>query len=73
MNNEILRSLRNREDLKGFCGVCPYRYVCGGCRARAYAYYGDIKAPDPGCIYNKKEWLKIKEKKEEKKIVLLKA
>ena len=60
INNEILNSLRSREDLKGFCGACQYRYVCGGCRARAYAYYGDIKAPDPGCIYNKDEWEKLK-------------
>ena len=27
--------------------------VCGGCRARAYQYFNDITAPDPGCIYNK--------------------
>jgi MoaA/NifB/PqqE/SkfB family radical SAM enzyme len=43
-------SLRDRDNLKGRCGHCTYKYICGGCRARAYAYYGDYLAPDPGCI-----------------------
>ncbi len=52
----VFETLRNRELLKGYCGKCPFKYVCGGCRARAYAYFKDITAPDPGCILNKKEW-----------------
>jgi radical SAM protein with 4Fe4S-binding SPASM domain len=51
-NAEVMQSLRERHDLKGHCGVCDYKYVCGGCRARAYAYFNDIKAPDIGCINN---------------------
>jgi len=51
--NEVLNNLRNKDILEGFCGKCDYRYYCGGCRARAYAYTGDYLAPDPGCIYNK--------------------
>ncbi len=51
--NEVLSNLRNKDILEGFCGKCDYRYYCGGCRARAYAYTGDYLAPDPGCIYNK--------------------
>ena len=58
-NSPLFKQLRNRELLKGFCGKCPYKYICGGCRARAYAYYGDPLAPDPGCILNKAEWEKI--------------
>ncbi len=50
--SSILKYLRNREQLKGFCRKCLYRNVCGGCRARAYAYFEDLLAPDPGCIYN---------------------
>lgn len=46
----LFKMLRDREQLKGACGDCPYKYICGGCRARAYAYYGDVLAPDPGCI-----------------------
>ena len=55
----ILNKLRDKDLIKGFCGTCPYRYVCGGCRARAYAYFNDILAPDPGCIYNIKYWKKL--------------
>jgi len=51
-NAEVMQSLRERHDLKEHCGSCDYRNVCGGCRARAYAYFNDIKAPDIGCINN---------------------
>jgi hypothetical protein len=37
--------------LGGKCGVCEYRQVCGGCRARAFALEGDILAADPSCAY----------------------
>ena len=47
--NDVLKKLRDKDSIK-VCGECPYRYVCGGCRARAYAYYGDYLAPDPGCV-----------------------
>ena len=56
--NEVLSNLRNKDILEGFCGKCDYRYYCGGCRARAYAYTGDYLAPDPGCIYNKEVYEK---------------
>ena len=55
----VLQTLRDRSLLKGYCAECPYKYVCGGCRARAYAYFRDITAPDPGCILNKEYWDKI--------------
>src|SRR6266540_3681294 len=43
---------RLREDrLGGKCGVCEYRQVCGGCRARAFATTGDVLAADPACAY----------------------
>ncbi len=48
----LLDSLCDRSDLKEHCGKCEHRAVCGGCRARAYAYFGDFKGPDPGCINN---------------------
>jgi len=50
LNSKVLNDLRDRDRLKGRCSRCEYRYVCGGCRARAYAYFGDYLAPDPGCI-----------------------
>lgn len=58
----LFEQLRDRNNLKGFCKECPYKYICGGCRARAYGYYGDPLAPDPGCIYNLKDWQQLKQK-----------
>ena len=49
-NSEVMLKLRNKDLIKPPCGECPYRYVCGGCRARAYSYHGDYLAPDPGCL-----------------------
>ncbi len=58
--SEILRTVRERDEFEDSCGSCPYRYVCGGCRARAYAYFGDLRAPDPGCIRNREAWDRLK-------------
>jgi len=58
-NSDVLDKLRDREAEDYACRTCAFRYVCGGCRARAYAYYDDILAPDPGCILMEKEWEKI--------------
>ena len=60
-NAPLLRQLRDRSQLKGFCGQCPYKYVCGGGRARAYGYTGDVMGPDPGCIYNLRVWREVAE------------
>ncbi|WP_209683389.1 heme b synthase [Methanohalophilus levihalophilus] len=49
--SELFNSLRDYELLKGKCGKCSYRNVCGGCRARAYAATGDYLAEEPYCIY----------------------
>ena len=47
----VFRNLRNREKtLKGICGECEYRTICGGCRGRAFAYSGDYLAEDPRCF-----------------------
>jgi radical SAM protein with 4Fe4S-binding SPASM domain len=51
-NNPILKELRNRTFLKDACELCEYKYFCGGCRARAYAYKNDYLAGDIGCINN---------------------
>jgi radical SAM protein with 4Fe4S-binding SPASM domain len=44
-------SFQDRNVLKGKCGVCEYRELCGGCRNRAYAYTSDMYASDPACPY----------------------
>ena len=55
--NKLLEELRNKDLIKK-CGECEYRYYCGGCRARAYGYFGDHLMPDPGCIRNKEYYEK---------------
>ena len=47
----LFRSLRDPDALSGKCGVCPFRGVCGGSRARAYAVTGDPLAAEPDCAY----------------------
>jgi radical SAM protein with 4Fe4S-binding SPASM domain len=37
--------------LGGRCGACEFSKVCGGCRCRAFATYGDYLAEDPACGY----------------------
>ncbi len=54
LNSELFNALRDRNNLKEACGRCSYKYTCGGCRARASAYYEDIQASDPGCVLAKK-------------------
>ena len=49
--HRLFKDLRNVEALKGKCGVCEYRDVCGGQRGRAYGVTGDYLASDPGCAY----------------------
>jgi radical SAM protein with 4Fe4S-binding SPASM domain len=51
-------SFRNRTILKGKCGVCEYREICGGCRNRAYALTGDIYGQDDACVYIPQEMRK---------------
>jgi AdoMet-dependent heme synthase len=50
-NSELFRALRDPDRLKGKCGVCEYREVCGGSRARAYAMTGDYLAAEPFCTH----------------------
>ena len=47
----IFEALRDVSQLKGKCGVCEYRFVCQGCRARAYGCTGDFLAEEPYCTY----------------------
>ncbi|MGA8943878.1 MAG: TIGR04053 family radical SAM/SPASM domain-containing protein [Thermoactinomyces sp.] len=47
----VLKELRNPDNYKGKCGVCEFRYVCGGSRSRAYAVTGDYLESEPFCVY----------------------
>jgi len=50
-DNKDLAKMRDSESLEGKCGVCGYRQVCGGCRARAYAATNNYMAEEPFCAY----------------------
>jgi radical SAM protein with 4Fe4S-binding SPASM domain len=50
-NSSLFRALRDSSQLKGKCGRCEFRDVCGGSRARAYANSGDPFAEEPCCSY----------------------
>jgi radical SAM protein len=47
----LFERLRDRDRLRGKCGACPYRGVCGGSRSRAFATTGDPLESDPLCPY----------------------
>lgn len=49
--SELFTKLRDPNNLKGKCGRCEYRDLCGGSRARAWAMTGDVFASDPLCAY----------------------
>ena len=49
--SEVFLNLRNTGLLKGKCGICEYKKVCEGCRARAYYEKGDYMEEEPYCIY----------------------
>jgi AdoMet-dependent heme synthase len=49
--SRLFRDLRDVGKLKGKCGVCEYREVCGGSRARAYAMTGDPLEAEPFCTH----------------------
>jgi radical SAM protein with 4Fe4S-binding SPASM domain len=48
--------LNDRNRRLHHCEVCAYRNYCGGCRARADAYFGHLHAGDPGCLFNDRHW-----------------
>ena len=56
-SNPLLAGLRNRLPLlKGRCGVCRYKEICGGSfRVRALQVYGDPWAEDPACYLSDEE------------------
>ncbi|MHA2297827.1 MAG: radical SAM protein [Candidatus Hodarchaeales archaeon] len=48
LSHPLARSIANRE-IKGKCGECKYRVICGGCRARAFTETGDPLGEIPSC------------------------
>lgn len=48
---EIFTRIRNADQYAGKCGLCEFRWICGGSRARAFAETGDAMGSDPLCAY----------------------
>jgi radical SAM protein len=55
-NAPIFKALRDTSKLKGKCGACEFKEICGGSRARSYALTGDPLAREQCCIYQPKNW-----------------
>ena len=53
--SDKLKVLADRSNLKGKCGICQFKNICGGCRARAYIYSKDPLNQDPACAYQPKK------------------
>jgi radical SAM protein with 4Fe4S-binding SPASM domain len=47
----VFQRLRDPNLLRGKCGRCQFRKICGGSRARAYAMTGDYLAADGLCSH----------------------
>ncbi len=55
-DDELMVKLREKDKhLKGKCGECSYKKLCGGCRIRAREVHGDIWAEDPACYLHDHE------------------
>lgn len=54
--SKVFVGLRDYTALKGKCGVCEFRSICGGSRARAFAVSGDPMRSDPYCVYHPLAW-----------------
>ena len=50
-DSPLFRALRDTSQLQGKCGVCEFKEICGGSRARAYALTGDAMAEEQCCVY----------------------
>ncbi len=50
LSSQVFKELRDRNNLKGRCSRCEFKFICGGCRARAWAYHDNYLMSDPGCI-----------------------
>ncbi len=62
-NNQFWEITCDRNRRLTHCEVCEFKTYCGGCLARADAYYGVLNAGDPGCLFNEKHWERLMEQR----------
>jgi radical SAM protein len=53
----LFRSLRDTSNLEGKCGLCEFKEICGGSRARAFALTGNPNGEEPCCSYIPKGYI----------------
>jgi radical SAM protein with 4Fe4S-binding SPASM domain len=53
-DSAVFAKLRDVDQLEGKCGLCEFKKVCLGCRARAYYASGNYMAEEPYCVYEPK-------------------
>lgn len=53
--SKVFQEMRAWDDYNGRCGYCEFRKVCGGCRARAFAFTKDYMDEEPFCTYQPSE------------------
>lgn len=49
--SKLFTELRDPDQLTGKCGLCEFKHVCGGCRARAYGMTMEYLGEEPFCTY----------------------
>jgi AdoMet-dependent heme synthase len=59
LNSPVFKSLRDLSNIKGKCGACEYKRICGGCRARAYESSGDYLQSEPYCLHQPSRYSEI--------------
>jgi len=50
-NSQFFKKAQDKTQIKGKCGICEYKELCGGCRSAALYYTGDVFGSDPRCGY----------------------
>ncbi len=50
-HSPLFTELRDPDLLEGKCGLCEFKKVCGGCRARAYGMTAEYLGEEPFCTY----------------------
>ncbi len=50
-SSPLFIEIRDYDRLEGKCGVCEFKNICGGSRARSYAVTGDYMESEPYCVY----------------------
>jgi AdoMet-dependent heme synthase len=61
-HSPLFCALHCPSEFRGKCGRCEYSRVCGGSRARAFAFRGDPLSSDPLCPYVPPELAEVTDK-----------